>query len=136
MERCPVCGQVVSSREIALYRGLIIALWRVYCFVKEKGKYTFTRKEVKHLFKNENDTARFGDLVFFGGLLWKSGKAHYGLNMDRCRDFFANELAIPTRIWKNPKTNEITKEDYKTLNQIPTILEKLNEEGFYVANYR
>ncbi len=137
IKRCECCGQVISQREIALYRGLIIALYRVWNFVKNRGEgYNFTRKEVKHLFRNENDTARFGDLVMFGGLLFKDSKAHYGLHLIRCDLFFKGELEIPTRIWKNPVTGELTKEDFRTINQIPTMMTKLNEEGFYIHNYR
>lgn len=137
VEKCPHCGSIVSPREIALYRGLIVALYRVYKFVQNRGQgYRFTRKEVKGLFKNENDTARFGDLVFFGGLVFKEGKAHYGLNLDRCEQFFQDKLAIPTRVWKNPVTGDVKKEDYKTLKQIPSIMDKLDAEGFYIVNYK
>jgi hypothetical protein len=136
IERCPTCGSIVSRREIALYRGLIVALYRVYEYVSLRGEgYRFTRKEIKHLLKSENDSARFGDLIFFGGLVFKEGKAHYGLNMERCREFFRNNLAIPTKIWKDPITNELEKTDYRKLRQIPSILEKLDAEGFYIANY-
>ena len=107
---CEKCGQCTSEREIALYRGLVTALWRVYKWCRQKGVHEFIRKDVKHLFTNENDTARFGDWVLFGGLVYKKGKGHYGLNLERCNDFFSGELAIPTRLWKNPVTGEIKKE--------------------------
>jgi hypothetical protein len=137
IKRCSCCGQIISKREIALYRGLVVALCRVWKYVKQRGGgYNFTRKEVKHLFKNENDTARFGDLVFFGGLLFKESKAHWGMNIERCDQFFAGKYAIPTRIWKDPISGEIAKEDYRFIQQIPTIIEKLNDEGFYIANYK
>jgi len=129
----------ITLREIALYRGLISALARVYRYVINRGldSYYFTRKEIKELLKNENDTARFGDLVWFGGLVFKTKKAHYGMNMERCRDFFRGEHEIPTRVWKNPVTDELVKaEDYRLIGQIPGILEKLDEEGFYVSNYK
>jgi hypothetical protein len=137
VKRCPTCGRITSNREISLYRGIISALARVYQYViKRNDGYCFTRKEVKHLFHNENDTARFGDLVMFGGLVFKKSKAHYGLNMERCINFFSGEYSIPTKIIKNSMTNELTFLDYKKIHEIPKLTELLDEYGFYKANYR
>ena len=136
-ETCPLCGSTVSERGIALYRGLVLSLGRVYLYVQRRGGgYRFSRKEVKGLFRNENDTARFGDLVMFGGLVFKEGKAKYGLNMERCEQFFNNQYRIPTKIWKNPVTGELRKEDYRTLSEIPGLHEMLDEDGFYQPQYR
>ena len=135
-QNCHACGQNISEREIGLYKGMVTALWRVYKWAREKEIHEFTRKDIKHLFINENDTARFGDWVMFGGLVYKNGKANYGLNMERCDLFFKGEYKIPSRIWKNPVTRELTKEAYKTINEMPSILQMLNEDGFYIANYR
>jgi len=135
-ERCPTCGHILSERQIALYSGLVSALLRVFRWCEEKGKHEFTRREVKHLFLNENDTARFGDWVMFGGLVYKVGKAHYGLNMERCNQFFAGKYEIPISIWKNPITGELRKEEYRSIEKIPSILHLLNEDKQYIARYR
>ena len=136
-QRCPHCGQVISIREIALYRGLIGALYRVFSWAKARGgDYRFTRKGIKHLLRNENDTARFGDLVMFGGLVFKEGKAHYGLNFERCEAFFRGQYKIPMRILKDPITGNLTPEEYKTINEIPGITKFLDGEGTYVPEYR
>lgn len=103
---------------------------------EEKGVHEFDRKDIKHLFKSENDTARFGDLVMFGGLVYKEGKSHYGLNMERCDAFFKGIYKIPTVIWKNPVTRELRLEDYKTINEIPSILKFLNEDMQFMVRYR
>jgi hypothetical protein len=135
-KRCPHCGQIISLREIALYRGLVLALWRVYQYILQCNRgWSFTRKEIKHLFASENDTARFGDWVLFGGLVFKEKKAHYGINLNRCRDFFEGNLSIPIRVIKNPVSNMITPLDYKTINNIPSIMTFLNEDGYYVPRY-
>ena len=133
---CPTCGHNISQREIALYRGLITTLWRVYKWAIKNNIHEFSRKDIKHLFKNENDTGRFGDLKMFGGLVYGGGKAHYGLNMERCEQFFQNEYSIPTSIWKNPVTKELKKENYQTIRQIPSIMKLLTEDLEYVARYR
>jgi hypothetical protein len=133
---CSQCGQNISERQIALYRGLVSTLWRVYKWAKGKEIHEFQRKDIKHLFSNENDTARFGDLVMFGGLVYKHRKGVYGLNLERCSAFFQGTYKIPTIIWKNPVTKELRKEDYKNIKQIPDIMELLNEDGEYVAQYR
>ena len=131
------CGHKhnINEREIALYRGLILALWEVYKWAEQKGIHEFDRKDIKHLFKNENTTARFGDWVMFGGLVYKNGKGKYGLNIEHCRLFFQGMYSIPTRVYKNPITSELDLRDYKTISQIPTILKLLNEDGEYVARY-
>lgn len=129
----------VKLREITLYRGLVLALARIYRYISERGTdYYFTRKEVKGMFRNENDTARFGDLALFGGLVTKTKKAHYELDMERCRDFLRGDLAIPVKVWKNPITGEITTaaEDCKTISQLPNLTDLLDSEGFYKVNYK
>ncbi len=133
---CPTCHRPVNCREIALYHGLISALWRVFKWCEKNNIHEFQRKEVKHLFLNENDTARFGDLVFYGGLVYKSGKGHYGLNMERCNNFFAGIYEIPTLIIKDPLSEELRKENYCTIKKIPNILTLLNEDREYIVRYR
>src|SRR3990167_6152427 len=101
-EVCPCCGQSINKRQIGLFKGMAEALWNVYCWCVERNRHEFERKEIKHLFRNENITARFGDWVFFGGLVYKNGKGFYGLNMERCKEFFQGRLAIPTIVTKDP----------------------------------
>lgn len=134
-EICPHCGQKIrGERQIALYSGLVFTLKRVYQWCKESDKHEFSRKDIKGLFiKNENDTARFGDLVMFGGLVYKHGKGKYGLNMERCRDFFLDKYEIPTIIWKKGAT--IRKENYKKLSEIPNLLSLLDNESNYKVEY-
>lgn len=139
MEPCPHCGQNIAEREIAIYRGLVLALWRVYNFVKERGEgYRFKRKEVKHLFNSESNTARFGDWIYFGGLVFKDEKAAYGLNLERCQQFFMGSYKIPLRVWKNPVTGQIRKNEteFVRIDMIPKLRELLNEEGLYEWRYR
>lgn len=136
-QHCPTCGQNISEREISLYRGMVDALWRVYKWAKIKGVHEFTRQDIKHLLANENDTARFGDWVILGGgLVYKYRKARYGLNLPRCEEFWAGRYQIPARVWKNPVTRELRKEDYRFIHEIPTILELLNNDQEYVVRYR
>lgn len=139
IQRCEHCGSIISEREIALYFGLVRALWRVYQFVSGNDEgYRFTRRDIKHLFKSESDTARFGDWVHFGGLVFKEGKARYGLNRTRCREFFEGTLSIPKRVWKNPITGETRKDtaDYVFIDGIPNLKELLDAEGYYQWRYR
>lgn len=134
--RCPTCGQSVGEREIVLYQGLVVALARVYRWLLDRRDgYRFTMREVRHLLST-SEYARFGDWVLFGGLVFKERKAHYGLNLERCRDFFEGRLAIPIRLWKNPMTGEIEKSETRTVGEIPRLLEMLNEEGLFVTRYR
>lgn len=138
-KRCQLCGRAISERQIAIYKGMVYALWRIFLWAKQNGVYEFTRKDIKPLLKSgktENNTARWGDWPLFGGLVYKSKKAHYGLNMERCEEFFSGRLAIPTSIWKNPVTGELRKERLKTIHELPSIMALLNEEGEYQHLYR
>lgn len=134
-EYCPTCGHIISEREIALFQGMVNALWRAMKWSKEKEIHEFEMGDVKHLF-SQIEYARFGDWVLFGGLVYKKGRGKYGLNLQRCHDFFSGVLAIPTTIWKNPVTKMIRKENYMTIDRIPSILEMLNQDREYVVLYR
>lgn len=135
-QRCPVCGHSISDREISLYSGMAKTLWKVYKWCLEKEIHEFTRKDIKHLFINENDTARFGDWVMFGGLIYKEKKAHYGLNMERCQAFFAGNYIIPIRLLKNSSTGDLVKLEMGTIKDIPSLMKFLNEDGEYISMYR
>lgn len=84
----------------------------------------------------KNEYARFGDLVMFGGIVYKNSKAHYGINMDRCEKFFNNEYKIPTEVWKDPISGEITPGEYKNSKDIPGLISLLNENLEYITNYK
>lgn len=135
MERCPTCNQSIGTREIKMYTGLTKALWRVFCWAKAKDIDQFKRKDIKHLLLNENDTARFGDWVLFGGLVYKTGKGKYGLNLSRCEDFFSGKLEIPTLLLKNQLTGKCEPKEYRRLDQIPSLMAFLNEDKEYITNY-
>lgn len=135
-QSCPTCGQSVNQREIGLFSGMVTALQAVYKWCQEKDRYEFTHKDIKHLLKDDNQIARFGDWVMFGGLVYKNGKGNYGLNKERCDNFFNNQYTIPTIIYKNPLTKELQKERYRYFNQIPGLNKYLDQKKQFVARYR
>lgn len=130
---CPTCGQNISPRKIILYKGLTDALARVYKWCQSNQVHEFTRKDIKHLMVDENCTARFGDWVMFGGLVYKESKGHYGLNLERCKNFFENRLSIPTTILKDPITNTLEKTEYCTISQIQPLKNYLDAQGNYTG---
>lgn len=132
---CPTCGRSINKREIALFSGMVKALFKVWKWCQEKRVHEFQRKEIKHLFRTENEVARFGDWVWFGGLIYKHGKGRYGFNIERTKKFFAGELEIPIRIYKDPLSGEIEKADYRTIKGIPHLIEFLDENNEYIAQY-
>lgn len=133
--RCGFCGQVVANREIALFKGMARTLNLVWQWCLEKQVHEFKRKEIKQFLTTDNIIARFGDWALFGGLVYKQGKGNYGLNMERCRDFFQGRLSIPTKVWKDPLTHQLEKVDYKFVYDIPELKGLLDENGKYKANY-
>ena len=130
--RCPVCNSKISDRIISLYSGLINTLYKVYCWCGEKRRHEFENKDVQHFF-NKNDYARFGDLIRFGGLVYKpeKKKGSYGINMSRAKEFFEGKRKIPVQIVLNQITNEIVAATYVYVYDFPNILELLNKDGLY-----
>lgn len=136
------CGHkhTVSQREIALYRGMVTALFSVMRWCEQTGRHEFQMSEIRHLL-DKNEYARWGDWKMFGGLVYtpyktEENKAHYGLNIPRCKSFFAGEITIPSRIYKNPVTGELTPADPKHITQIPHLGDFLNKNNQYIAVYR
>lgn len=91
---CSHCSQPIESRDIQFYSELIKALYRVSKWCRENNVYEFEMKEVRDLL-GKNEYARFGDLVWFGGIVYKKGKASYGINIERSVAYFKGELKAP-----------------------------------------
>lgn len=139
---CPCCGQSINKREISVYSGLLEALWRVFMWCEQKNRHEFDIKEVSHLL-DKNSYARFGDLILFGGLVYrpnnlfsKKRKGLYGLNRARILAFFNGAEAIPTTLLKNPLDKTIEKTDYRFISQIKNLGSFLDREKQFIANYR
>ena len=138
LKRCPVCNHNVADRKVTLYRELISALYEVYKWCGQKECHEFMTKDIKHLL-SKNNYARFGDLVRFGGIVYKpkdkesgeSRKALFGLNMARAKEFFRGERKIPVQITINPITKEIVDSEYVTIGEFPSLVELLDKDGIY-----
>lgn len=139
-QTCPTCGQSVNERQITLFSGMVTSLWRVFMWCHEHNKWEFQRKEIKHLFSgSDNQIARFGDWILFGGLVYRPegrSKGWYGIHRTRAFEFFTGKRSIPTSIWKNPLTKELKPEDYRTIGQIKSLENFIDENGEYIAKYR
>lgn len=133
--RCVTCGHIIDDREIVIFKGLVTALWNVYKYCKDHNTHEVKMKNIRHLL-GRNEYARFGDWAMFGGLVYKLEKASYGLNMERCNEFFAGRMVIPTKIWKNGLTGELTKMDYRRVKEIANLVEFLDKDNMYIANYK
>jgi hypothetical protein len=125
-----------------MYKGLVWTLWQVLMWCERKGKHEFITKEAREVM-GQVGYHRFGDWVYFGGLVYrpedengKKGKGRYGLNIERCHQFFAGTYKIPKAVWKNPVTGEIRTDEYVTIEQLPHLVEFLNENDQFIAQYR
>ncbi len=137
-KHCPLCKQNIEDRQIALFKGMARALADVYQYCKQKAKYEFTRSEVKHLFKNESISARFGDWKLFGGLVYSpdkdAKKGNYGLHMARIEAFLRGDEAIPSIIKVNPLTGKITDKGrikFVKAQDLPELTQLLDSDGKY-----
>lgn len=140
-KRCPCCGQKEKPewREIALYKGLVVALDQIYRWCKEKGIHEFRMADIRHLI-NQVDYSRLNDLVRIGGLLYRpdgeAKRGYYGMNMERVHDFLSGKTTVPERVWKSSKGNGIRPEGSITARQVKGAAEYLDEQGIYKAEYR
>ena len=137
------CGHihVVSSRKIPISKNMVRGMNLVYNYCKERSpeasEYRFTRKEVKHLFGNDETlTATFGNLVYFGGILFKYNRGNWGIHMDRARLFLQNNATVPEYVTKHPITGEITKSESRVLmKHVKGMREFLDSRGEYIVEY-
>ncbi len=137
LKRCPFCNSGIEDRKITLYKGFIDALYKVYIYCGQHRTYRFEMKEIKHLL-GKNEYARFGDIVRFGGIVYKpkeedghTRKAVYGMNMDRAKQFFEGTYQIPVQITIDQITGEKIDETLCSVDDFPSLVSLLREDGLY-----
>jgi hypothetical protein len=135
---CPTCGQSVNARIITLHKIMVKSLIQVWWWCQKSNRHEFKRKDINPILEKNGTTvtANWGNWVYFGGLVYKpDGKASWGLNMDRVGQFIRGDLSIPTKVSKNPLTREIVKFDYKTIREIPSLNQYLDDNRQYIVQY-
>lgn len=136
VKNCPVCGHNVQDRDLCLFQELIDKLYEVYCWCGANKTHEFEMRQIKHLL-GKNEYARFGDLVRFGGIVYKpdqdghSRKGLFGINMARAKEFFAGKRKIPVVLTLNQITNKVIASQYVDINHFPRLSAYLNEHGLY-----
>lgn len=137
LKRCPICHSNISDRTVSLYRELIDSLYKIYVWCGKNRRHEFETKDITQ-FLGKNEYARFGDLVRFGGIVYKpkddegnSRKAWFGLNMARAKEFFSGKRQIPVQITLNQITNEIVDAHYVSISDFPSLSSLITAEGLY-----
>lgn len=137
---CSSCGHKhrISEREIALYQGMVRALWQAFNWCRKNAVHEFKLKDLPGDLQRLLTYDRFRDWKMMGGIVYKpeTKGVPYGINMGRADAFFRGEYKVPKRVWKNPQTGEIKAEDYVTVKEVPELYAMLNEDSDYIANYR
>lgn len=137
MKRCPICHSNISDRTVSLYRELIDSLYKIYVWCGKNRRHEFETKDITQ-FLGKNEYARFGDLVRFGGIVYKpkddegnSRKAWFGINMGRAKELFSGNRQIPVQITLNQITNEIVDAHYVSISDFPSLSSLITAEGLY-----
>lgn len=136
LEKCPYCAGSILDRKATLHRALIDSLYKIYCWCGKNKKHEFETKEIRH-FLGRSEYARFGDLVRFGGIVYKpkvngkSSKALFGINMARAKEFFSGQRDIPLQITLDQITGEIISEVRCKVGDFPELYSLLKKDGFY-----
>ena len=128
IKKCPCCNASIEDRSIMLYSGLIKALYAVCKWCQENNRYEFEMNEIRHLL-GRNEYARFGDLVWFGGLVYKQEKAQYGINLERAKAFFRGETTIPLYITINQINKEIVEKQEGYIYDVKKLAEWITDEN-------
>lgn len=133
--RCPCCKRNVKDRKISLYKGIIDSLYRVYCWLGENRRHEFEMRDIRHLL-GKSEYTRFGNLVRFGGVIYRPGRdekrrGYYGMNMMRAKEFFAGNRTIPIQITLNQVTDEIVEQIDCYYHEFPSLLSFIKEHGLY-----
>jgi hypothetical protein len=121
---------------------MVIGLFRVYEWAKRNNINEFKKKDIKPILasmpKGDVVSSVFAYWRWFGGLVYnpEGKKGYYGLNMDRCDQFFRGELEIPIEIWTDPLTKEKEYTKYGTIKDVPTLGRWLDEDENYIARYK
>lgn len=119
---CPHCGTVRNWRKLKLTKTHLEALRRVYRWCGEHVRHEFSRKDIKHLLDTDTMIATFGDLVHFGGILYRpEGKqrGHWGMNMRRASAFLRNIDPVRAVVWMHPfDHSQNTHEEPRLASQI------------------
>lgn len=141
-KRCPTCGHIVENRVLHLNKTLVKALYRVWRWCEEKNRFEFERKEIAHLLlPSETMVASFGDLMYFGGLLYRpehnKRRGHWAINRERAELFFSGKARLFTRVVIDRISNEIIeKTEPMHLKEVPDITEFLDSEFKFVPEYQ
>ena len=137
LDSCPLCGGGIHDRKVTIYKELIQALYNIYCWCGKNKRHEFSMKDIRDML-DRNNYARFGDLVRFGGLVYKvkddagnKQKAEYGLNMVRTKEFFNGKRQIPMQITLNQITNEIIDTKPAYCHEILPLSEMIDSRGLY-----
>ena len=137
LKSCPLCHSNIADRNVSLYKELIDSLYQIYIWCGKNKKHEFETKEITG-YLDKNNYARFGDLVRFGGLVYKpkdskgeTRKAWFGLNMKRTKEFFAGIREIPAQITLNQITGEIIDSHYVKIGDFPVLSNFIKANGLY-----
>lgn len=137
IKSCPLCHSNIADRSLSLYKELIDSLYQIYIWCGKNRRHEFETKNITQ-FLGKSNYARFGDLVRFGGLVYKpkddkgeTRKAWFGLNMGRAKEFFAGTREIPVQITINQITNEIIDSHYVKIYDFPSLYKFIKANGLY-----
>jgi hypothetical protein len=108
----------------------------VFEWCKVNNIHTFSRKDIKHLLKNDVASATFGDLVHFAGILYKYKKGEWGMNMDRADRYLNGRVQAPSAVIIDPITKKVVEQlEYKFVRQIKGVAEFCNADGEFIVEY-
>ncbi len=136
-QSCPTCGQSVNQRYIALNKEMVRSLSQVLAWAKANDRLEFTRKEISHLLKTETEVARFGDWVYFGGILYRhhKQKGAWGIIIPRADAFLSGEMSIVLEVLHDPLTKATTPTRHGYVGQVKSLSVSIDKDHNYVVEY-
>lgn len=134
---CPMCNAHIEDRTESIYAELIASLYRVMRWCETNERHEFKMTDIRHLLGQINYT-RFGNLVHYGGVVYpiknedgKRMRGHFGLNIERAKEVFANQRAFPLAKTYDMITGECIAETCVFVRELPSLKQFLDSDGIY-----
>lgn len=136
---CPHCGNVHSSnkREINLIKQMVIGLFRVSTFLKEKNVTRAKKIHFKHLLTGDSMSMRFPDWHYLAPeLLHRVTPTSriWDFNFENIDKFFRGELSVTLRAWLLNGL-VVDRSEVGTIDRVPNMSEFLDGDE-YVVRYK
>lgn len=143
LDGCSICNRPIEDVQTQYPKEVVLEILGIaMLYVRITGEHEFTVADLqKKTGKQLTHTAycNINHFVRFGGIMYrpidpetgeKYKSSHFGINMQRAREFFRGERPCPIKIMHNRFTNESTHTNVM-IGDFPHMIDLIDDEGNY-----